>query len=193
MPSGIRPANHKQVVSASGTCPLNGCRKLPKSRRGFLKIATGILSAVIGVILAIPFLAALIGPIYKKKKVPFVKAGQVASLSEGQPVNLRFQYQSKDAFIRQLVTHDVWVIKHSNTELTVFSPICTHLGCYYNWNAQAGQFICPCHGSHFSITGKVISGPAPRPLDTLPHKIENGAVYIKWERFEPGIPRKVRV
>jgi menaquinol-cytochrome c reductase iron-sulfur subunit len=180
-------------MSASDTCPLNGCCKLPKSRRGFLKIATGILSAIIGVFLGIPFLAALIGPIYKKKKSPFVKAGEVASLSKDQPVNMRFQFQSKDAFIRQLVTHEVWVVKHSNTELTVFSPICTHLGCYYNWNPQAEEFICPCHGSHFSITGKVISGPAPRPLDTLPHKIENGAVYIKWERFEPGIPRKVRV
>lgn len=153
----------------------------------------GILSAAVGVILGIPFIAALIAPTYRRSRSPFVKAGEVAALVKGRPVSLQLQYQGMDAFIRQTVTHEVWVIKHSDTDLTVFSPICTHLGCHYDWNASAGQFICPCHNSHFSITGKVLSGPAPRPLDTLPHKIQDGVLYVRWERFTPGIPRKVLV
>jgi Rieske Fe-S protein len=39
----------------------------------------------------------------------------------------------------------------------------------------------------------VISGPAPRPLDTLSHKIENGKLYVEWERFRVGVSGKVRV
>ena len=76
MPSGIRSENHKQVLSTSSTYALNGCSKSTKSRRGFLKIAIGILTAIIGVILGIPFLAALIEPIYKKKE-PSKQIGEV--------------------------------------------------------------------------------------------------------------------
>jgi cytochrome b6-f complex iron-sulfur subunit len=43
------------------------------------------------------------------------------------------------------------------------SGICTHLGCTVN-RADSG-YRCPCHGSVFDEQGKVLSGPAPRPLD----------------------------
>ena len=51
------------------------------------------------------------------------------------------------------------------TEVTAYSPICPHLGChYYDWNPQSKTFVCPCHGSVYSIHGKILGGPAPRPL-----------------------------
>ncbi len=40
-------------------------------------------------------------------------------------------------------------------------------------------------------TGKVIGGPAPRPLDTLPYKIENGELYVQWKLYKAGIPQKL--
>lgn len=67
---------------------------------------------------------------------------------------------------------------------------CTHLGCSVPWNEERNQFVCPCHGSSFSLTGEVLSAPAPRPLDTYPVRIENGIVKVdissprKRERFE---------
>jgi Rieske Fe-S protein len=42
----------------------------------------------------------------------------------------------------------------------------------------------------FNIDGKVISGPAPRPLDTLPKEVKNNFLYVLWERFKPGIAKK---
>jgi cytochrome b6-f complex iron-sulfur subunit len=55
----------------------------------------------------------------------------------------------------------------SNTDQGVMAlyKVCTHLGCLYNWNAQEGKFICPCHGSQFQANGTYIQGPAPRSLD----------------------------
>lgn len=45
-----------------------------------------------------------------------------------------------------------------------FTAICTHQGCTVA-EVTDGQIVCPCHGSHYSITdGSVVSGPAPRPL-----------------------------
>jgi cytochrome b6-f complex iron-sulfur subunit len=47
------------------------------------------------------------------------------------------------------------------------SAVCTHLGCLSAWKPEAGVIACPCHGSFFQRNGKVIAGPAPRPLPWL--------------------------
>jgi nitrite reductase/ring-hydroxylating ferredoxin subunit len=46
--------------------------------------------------------------------------------------------------------------------LMAMSATCTHLGCAVvkiEWGYQ-----CPCHGSRFDSSGKVLAGPAPKPL-----------------------------
>ena len=51
------------------------------------------------------------------------------------------------------------------------SAICTHLRCttgpFVQPNAQwkESHSRCPCHGSVFAKDGRVLQGPAPRPLD----------------------------
>lgn len=42
------------------------------------------------------------------------------------------------------------------------SAVCTHLGCTVN--LAGSGFHCPCHGSVFDQSGRVVSGPAPSPL-----------------------------
>jgi Rieske Fe-S protein len=56
-----------------------------------------------------------------------------------------------------------------------FSAICTHQGCTV---APAGsQLHCPCHGSVYdALTGKNISGPAPRPLASFAVRVKAGEV-----------------
>ncbi|AKG22211.1 cytochrome b6-f complex iron-sulfur subunit [Calothrix sp. 336/3] len=44
------------------------------------------------------------------------------------------------------------------------NAVCTHLGCVVPWNAAENKFKCPCHGSQYDATGKVVRGPAPRSL-----------------------------
>ncbi len=51
--------------------------------------------------------------------------------------------------------------------LIAVQNVCTHLDCLCNWDEQARQFVCPCHGSRFSAEGLRLEGPAPRALDRL--------------------------
>jgi cytochrome b6-f complex iron-sulfur subunit len=44
------------------------------------------------------------------------------------------------------------------------NAVCTHLGCVVPWNRAANKFMCPCHGSQYDQTGKVVRGPAPLSL-----------------------------
>jgi len=42
---------------------------------------------------------------------------------------------------------------------------CVHLGCTVPFRNDCASFKCPCHGSHYNISGEFLAGPAPRSLD----------------------------
>ena len=48
----------------------------------------------------------------------------------------------------------------------------------HHWDAARSQFVCPCHNSLFAIDGKVIYGPAPRPLDRYETKLEGRKLLL---------------
>ncbi|WP_067900144.1 QcrA and Rieske domain-containing protein [Nocardia vaccinii] len=56
-----------------------------------------------------------------------------------------------------------------------FSTTCTHAGCKVNKVAN-GVIECPCHGSAFHLDGTVAHGPAARPLDSHPVKVQGGNI-----------------
>jgi nucleotide-binding universal stress UspA family protein/nitrite reductase/ring-hydroxylating ferredoxin subunit len=51
--------------------------------------------------------------------------------------------------------------------LTTLLPKCKHMGCTVGWNHRASTWDCPCHGSRYDSSGKVIQGPAQRNLDPI--------------------------
>ena len=75
----------------------------------------------------------------------------------------------------------------------MFSSICPHLGCRYNWEADQNRFICPCHGSQFGVQGDKLAGPAPRGLDPLPFREKSGAAQVTWIQYKSGEPDRVIV
>ena len=58
-----------------------------------------------------------------------------------------------------------------NPEWLIVVGICTHLGCVPLGQKEGqpkgdfGGWFCPCHGSHYDISGRVRKGPAPKNLE----------------------------
>jgi Rieske Fe-S protein len=44
------------------------------------------------------------------------------------------------------------------------TPICTHLSCVVSFDEANREWHCPCHGSRFATDGRVLHGPAKKPL-----------------------------
>ncbi|GAA0594728.1 FAD-dependent oxidoreductase [Streptomyces crystallinus] len=57
------------------------------------------------------------------------------------------------------------VYRDEKGEAHAVSARCTHLGCLVSFNSAERTWECPCHGSRFDTDGKVVQGPATRPLD----------------------------
>ena len=57
------------------------------------------------------------------------------------------------------------------------SATCTHQGCSV-LGPHDGKVSCPCHGSEFeAATGKVLRGPATRPLPPVAVHVQGDQVY----------------
>ncbi|WP_455389410.1 QcrA and Rieske domain-containing protein, partial [Petrachloros mirabilis] len=52
---------------------------------------------------------------------------------------------------------------------------------------------CPCHGSVYDVDGKVLAGPAPRSLDVLPSKVEQGKLFVIYKQFKSGLDHPVEL
>jgi menaquinol-cytochrome c reductase iron-sulfur subunit len=161
------------------------------SRRNFM------IRTIIGIFVLIgaAMTAALGGfgvlPALKKKKPGWSDAGSVADLQVDQPQERRFFETVKSGWQKENVERTVWLVKKPDNSVTAYSPNCPHLGCGYRWVAADQRFACPCHGSVFDINGKVLSGPAPRPLDTIETRVEGGKLLVKFETFKLGISMKM--
>ncbi|HUK56927.1 MAG TPA: ubiquinol-cytochrome c reductase iron-sulfur subunit [Nitrospiria bacterium] len=162
-------------------------------RRTFLVRVTGFIMGMIGLVLAIPLVGYVISPAFRRSVQDWAEAGRLDDLTVGVPRELSYVVTLRDGWLDATATKSVWAVRQPDGAVTVFSPLCTHLGCGYHWDSGDREFKCPCHGSVFDITGKVVGGPAPRPLDRLPVKVEDGRLFVINKEFKAGTPQQVEL
>ncbi|MDE2572801.1 MAG: ubiquinol-cytochrome c reductase iron-sulfur subunit [bacterium] len=134
------------------------------------------------------------------------------------PLKIFFTHKSQDGYLESQSQEYVWGLKLTPDQeqqmraarpdlfaqkgagvefnvftmgFVIFSPICPHLGCHYNWDQASTKFICPCHGSVYDKFGKHLAGPAPRGLDPLPLREQSGKAEITWIQYETAVPDRV--
>ena len=73
----------------------------------------------------------------------------------------------------------LYVLATEEPEPTVLSSVCTHLGCVVD--VEGRHLVCPCHGSTYDREGRVLGGPATRPLTRLPARVVDGVLEIDVE------------
>ena len=59
------------------------------------------------------------------------------------------------------------VYRNLEGKVQTCSAVCPHLGCIVDWNPVESTWDCPCHGSRFNPSGKVLNGPANRGLEPV--------------------------
>ena len=81
----------------------------------------------------------------------------------------------------QLSQDQVLIVRASSEPKTIVAvnPTCTHAGCTVTWEKDQKAFVCPCHGSQFTSDGKVLQGPANKPLPTYPTKLEGDTILVE--------------
>lgn len=181
--------------------------------------ATLTMGGVIGLGLAIPILGALRPDVQKGDPswTPLDADEWRALQTSTGPVKIDIHLTVKDAYLQQDQPQPLWGMKVAdlskfrsrrpdifaasnslpypivNLGLVIFSGVCPHLGCHYDWKDELGRFVCPCHGSQFDRDGKHIAGPAARGLDPLPLRERSGRAEIEWIRYAPTVPDRIVV
>jgi menaquinol-cytochrome c reductase iron-sulfur subunit len=147
-------------------------------RRVFHLAVIYVVGALMGLALAIPTLIYLLAPPRPRKQSGWVDAGDISQLTPDAPVEMSFQQSRVDGWRVLTEKRTAWVVKTTDNKVIAYGPQCTHLGCAYHWDQGVKQFACPCHASFFSLEGRVLAGPAPRPLDRYLTRIQNNRLQV---------------
>lgn len=131
-----------------------------------------------GMALSVPAAIYLLFPPRGKKGAEWVEAADLSKLETNVPEEIVFRRTRVDGWKISSEKSTAWVIKKSPAEVIAFAPTCTHLGCAFRYEESRKTFLCPCHNSDFSLDGKVIDGPAPRPLDRFEVRIQGTKLLL---------------
>ena len=186
MPSQSLPAESDKRSSKSESPPQG-------TRRNFFGWVIAAVAGFIGLSMGVPLAGYVIAPALKRREPLWAEVGPAGSLRTGEPEELEYASTVKDGWRTVMAKKGIWAVKQPAGKVVVFSPICPHLGCGFRWDTGDHTFKCPCHGSVFDVTGKVVAGPAPRSLDVLPSKVEQGTLSVLYKEFKSGLDRPVEL
>jgi Rieske Fe-S protein len=70
------------------------------------------------------------------------------------------------------------VVYKDSKGFRALKTVCTHQSCALRVQPQG--FTCPCHGSRFSQTGEVLTGPARKPLSWHKLSVSKSGQLVYW-------------
>jgi cytochrome b6-f complex iron-sulfur subunit len=161
------PTTSNDTESATSTYELDD-QSLDFGRRTFIKALVGVFAAAWAVVAVYPVLRYLWPKAEVVEVVNELVLGKLSDFPPGSAKNFKF------GSLPALFIHT------PDGKLQAFNAKCTHLGCTVQYQADANNIYCACHGGIYDAhTGKNVSGPPPGPLATLVAQVVNDEIVIK--------------
>jgi Rieske Fe-S protein len=124
-------------------------------RRTFLDLVLGVGFASTALSFFYPLWRYLIPPAAAEPATNSIVAGKAVEFKPNSGAVVKFG------------TKPAIVVRTPEGEFRAFSAVCTHLDCTVQYKAETSQIWCACHNGLYDLTGNVISGPPPRPLESF--------------------------
>jgi len=132
-----------------------------EKRRAFLK-KLGLAS---GAALVVPSLSSC------------TTLSRVQGVADNNEIRVQLPANQSFPFIVDHPKSEIPILITKKEKLRAFLMLCTHKDCTVN--PAGAVLLCPCHGSEFSFSGEVLTGPAENPLHEYSVSQTNGVLTIK--------------
>lgn len=103
---------------------------------------------------------------------------------QGKPVFIRHRTQGEideanEVQMNELKDPQLDSDRVKQPEWLIMLGVCTHLGCVPIGEAgDFGGWFCPCHGSHYDISGRIRRGPAPLNLEIPQYELDGDKLIV---------------
>ena len=149
------------------------------TRRTFLMNVGIGLNALVGLAIAVPVVAYVLGPVTRKRQyLSWVDIGDSIQFPQGETTLVQFINPFNTPWDGETAKIPAYVRTAAPGQHTVFAVNCAHLGCPVRWFSESQLFMCPCHGGVYYADGSRASGPPERGLFTYETKVQNGRLLI---------------
>jgi len=150
-------------------------------RRDFVNIVLVGLGSLMGLIIGIPAIAYPLSPAVKvQEEEAWIPLGPLDSYPIDTPTLFPYTRTKVNGWEKTVNSFGayVWRYGEGESEVSVYSNMCTHLSCRVTWQEDRTIYFCPCHDGRFNKEGEVVAGPPPEPLYEFETKVEEGNLSI---------------
>jgi len=158
---------------ATGNSATNNAGDRPSpaiTRRRLLEILLGSGLVATAVAFVYPVLRFLIPPKASDLGSDSVVAGRVGELTLNS--GKIFRFGSRPGLL----------IRTASGEYRAMSATCTHLSCTVQYRPDLHEVWCACHNGMYDLSGRNISGPPPRPLESFEVQVRGDEIFVRRHR-----------
>ncbi|MBL6622046.1 MAG: ubiquinol-cytochrome c reductase iron-sulfur subunit [Rickettsiales bacterium] len=154
--------------------------KIDNNKRDFVALTASAVAGVGAASAVIPFVKSM-NPAKDVQALASIEVN-ISGLEPGD--EMKVKWRGKPVFIKRRTEAELQTarsvsldelpdpetdsdrVKSGKEEFLVVLGVCTHLGCVPlgKGSGEYEAWFCPCHGSHYDVSGRIRKGPAPKNL-----------------------------
>jgi len=155
-------------------------KKIDNNKRDFVALTASAVAGVGAASAVIPFVKSM-NPAKDVQALASIEVN-ISGLEPGD--EMKVKWRGKPVFIKRRTEAELQTarsvsldelpdpetdsdrVKSGKEEFLVVLGVCTHLGCVPlgKGSGEYDAWFCPCHGSHYDVSGRIRKGPAPKNL-----------------------------